>query len=172
MIAVCGAAAQSPFELHAGGGWNVPTGDMSGNFTKGGNFQVGGGFSILPNLELQADYMYNTFGVTGSYANSQLATGGHANVNSFTVDPRLHLGIPATRLGVYALAGVGYYRRTIDFSGPSYSLHNGAVGYNVGGGVTYKVFGPASAYFEVRYHNAFTGRGNTQMVPFTIGIRF
>ncbi len=161
-----------PFEVHAGGGFTVPTGDQSGRFTTGGHFLLGGGFSIFPHVELQAEYMYNALGVTTSYANSYLAQSGSAHVNSVTVNPVIHLGAPLTRYGVYATAGIGYYRRTIEFSDPGFSLHNGAFGYNVGGGVTRKLSGPASLFLEVRYHDAGTGRGSTQMVPVTVGIRF
>jgi Outer membrane protein beta-barrel domain len=166
------ALAQLPFEAHVGGGWTSPTGDMTPNFQTGGNFLVGGGFNFLPKVELQAEYMYNTFGLSRSFINQGLATDGRAHVNSVTVDPRINLHIPGTSWGVYGLAGAGYYRRTIEFSGPSYNLHNGAFGYNIGGGVTYHLWGPADAFFDVRYHHAATGRGNTQMVPITIGIRF
>jgi hypothetical protein len=172
VVAMGSAWAQLPFNIHGGGGWTTPTGDQSGRFETGGHYTVGGGFSILPLLDLQVDYMHTSLGLSRSYINSQPASDGHGVVNSVTVDPRLHVGLPGTRLGVYGLAGLGYYRRTIEFNRPDFKLHNGALGYNIGGGVTYKVVSAASLYFEVRYHDAVTGRGNTQMVPFTLGIRF
>lgn len=171
-FAAAGFAQSLPFEVHAGGGFTVPTGDMDGRYTTGGHFLLGGGFSIFPHVELQAEYMYNALGVTSSYANQNLAARGSAHVNSVTVNPVIHIGAPLTRYGVYATASIGYYRRTIEFSNPGFSLHNGALGYNVGGGLTRKLSGPASLFLEVRYHDAGTGRGSTQMIPVTLGIRF
>jgi hypothetical protein len=164
--------AQLPFEVHAGGGLTFPTGDMGGNFNTGAHFVLGGGPNIAPFVRLQAEYMYNHVGMNSSFANSFGAGGGSAHVNSLTIDPVVHGHLPGTRWGLFGTGGIGYYRRTEVFTNPAFSLHNGAFGYNIGGGVTKDITGPLNLYFEVKYHRAVTGRGDTQLVPVTVGLTF
>lgn len=192
------ALAQLPtsFEVHVGGGFTVPTGDLSGRLDGRGHFLVGAGYNFLPKLELQAEYMHNTFGISRSELARNNEPNGDANVNSLTIDPVLHIHLPFTRLGAHAMAGIGYYRRTVEFTRPTTALTTffdpffgfftaavpanqiiGSVsrdgfGYNIGAGLDYNLSGPAQLYFEVRYHDAHMAHGNTQMVPLTIGLRF
>jgi len=190
--------AQIPegLEGHIGAGFTVPTGDMDGRLAGRSHFQIGAGFSLLPLLELQGEYMHNTFGITRSALARINEPNGNAHVNSFTVDPVLHLHLPFTRLSARAMAGVGYYRRTVQFTQPTTALttvfdpffgvftaavpanlvvgsatRNG-LGYNLGAALDYALAGRLKLYFDVRYHDAHMAHGNTQMVPVTVGLRF
>lgn len=190
------ASAQLGFEAHVGGGFTVPTGDMNGRLAGRGHFVVGAGYNFLPALELQAEYMYNTFGITRSELQRINEPNGDAHVHSITVDPVLHLHLPFTRLGAHVMGGLGYYRRTVEFTRPTTalttffdpffgfftaavpanqvigSISRNGFGYNAGAGLDYKLSGPSALYFEVRYHDAHMSHGDTEMVPFTIGLRF
>jgi len=53
------------------------------------------------------------------------------------------------------------------------SRTSSAPGFNVGGGLTYRMGdSPAHLYVEVRYHQAFTRNVHTVVLPLTLGIRF
>lgn len=116
----CGNAfAQLPFgaEIHAGAGYTFPQGEFGRRFDGRGHFIAGGGFKILPFTELQAEYMFNTFGINRPTLARLGEPNGDAHVQSITVNPVLHLPVPG-RFGVYGTAGIGYYHRTIQFTQP------------------------------------------------------
>lgn len=192
------AFAQMPFgaELHIGGGYTVPQQDFGKRFDGRGHFIIGGGFKILPFTELQAEYMYNTFGINRRTLASLNEPNGDAHMQSITVNPVVHLPVPG-RFGLYGTAGVGFYHRTVEFTRPTTAVvtffdpyfgyffnapvaanqvigskSRNAFGYNIGAGITYKLSGPAQLYFEARYHDVFTPHGHTQILPVTVGIRF
>jgi opacity protein-like surface antigen len=150
---------------------------------------------VLRFAELQAEYMYNTFGINKNTIARVGIPNGDAHVHSITVNPVVHLPVPG-RLGAYATGGVGWYHRIVEatrpvavttiFFDPFFGFIPGvvganqviasrsrdAVGYNIGAGLTYKLSGPAQLYVESRYHHAFTAHGDTEMLPITIGLRF
>jgi len=166
------ASAQSLIpipEFHVGGGWTSSTGAMSDNYDGNGHFVVGAGIGFLPHLELQAEYMRNYFGIRSGQAFANGSTTGSATVDSVSISPMLHIGVPTTRFGGYVTGGLGFYHLSDNYSGPTQSFTHNSFGYNIGGGVTYKLFGPARLYGEVRYHHAGDG---INMVPVTLGIRF
>jgi hypothetical protein len=198
VLATSNMFAQGPegLEGHIGGGFTVPTGDMDGRLAGRGHFVVGGGYQFLPALELQAEYMYNTFGLTRGELFRINEPNGDGHVHSITIDPVLHLHLPFTRLSARAMAGIGYYRRTVEFTQPTTALTTffdpffgfftaavpanqviGSVtrngfGYNIGAGLDFTLVGRTKLYFDARYHDAHMAHGNTQMVPLTVGLRF
>lgn len=108
-----------------------------------------------------------------------------------TVNPKLRLN-PHGRVDPYLVGGVGYYRRTVQFTKPAVvsvffffdpffgvffntlvpanqvlgTITEGGVGGSVGGGLDFKIKDTGFKVFgEVRYQNADTGRVSTTMVP-------
>jgi opacity protein-like surface antigen len=183
-------------EGHIGGGFTVPTGDMNGRLAGRGHVVVGAGYTFLPALELQAEYMYNTFGLTRGELLRINEPNGDGHVHSITIDPVLHLHLPFSRVSARAMAGIGYYHRTVEFTQPTSALTTffdpffgfftaavpanqviGSVsrngfGYNVGAGLDFALAGRAKLYFEARYHDAHMAHGDTEMLPLTVGLRF
>src|SRR5438132_1042051 len=116
---------------------------------------------------------------------------------SITVDPTIR--IPTSgRFSPYVVGGVGYYRRTVEFTQPSVApatifdpffglfiptivptnivlgrITRSGVGGSLGAGFNINVGTSGVKLFtEARYHYANTGSIPTRMVPVTFGIRW
>jgi hypothetical protein len=185
------------FTFHAGGGYTPLIGDLSDRLDHGWNFQAGGGYMFTPHLGLIADYQYNSLGVPRSILNELQVPDGSAWVHSFTAGPEIRFA-PESRFSPYAVAEVGWYRRTIEFTAPTtatvtlfdpfYGFFFPAViptnqilgtitrdgfGGNVGGGLTFRLGdGRAKLFAEARYHHAAHERADTQLIPVTVGLRW
>jgi opacity protein-like surface antigen len=122
---------------------------------------------------------------------------GNAHLWSITVDPKLRLN-PHHKIDPYVVGGVGYYRRTVEFTRPVLlsvvifdpffggffntvvqtnqvlgDITRGGIGGSLGGGFDVKLRKTGFKVFvEARYHYADTGRVATRMVPLTVGIRW
>jgi hypothetical protein len=114
-----------------------------------------------------------------------------------TVNPKLMLH-PHGTVDPYVVGGVGYYRRTVEFTTPAVvqvfffdpffggffntlvpadrvlgDITRGGVGGSAGAGFDIKIKDTGLKFFtEARYHYASTGSLPTRMVPVTFGIRW
>jgi hypothetical protein len=185
-------------------GWNVtaavgatptvkPTYDRlttGWNLNLGAERQVGGGLGIRGELG------YEQLGVTDQVLRSLQVPSGNAHVLALTVGPRWRFPI-ASGVSGYAIGGVGWYRRTVEFTRPTLavvdivdpwwgyfgpeivpanqilgSVTKNAFGANVGGGVSIPLGQSGiEAFGEVRYHHAYTSVTSTTLLPVSFGIR-
>jgi hypothetical protein len=83
-----------------------------------------------------------------------------------------------SKLQPYLLGGLGIYILSTNFSCPANynTIYCGAggsstnLGINLGGGLRYP-FGPVQGFFELRWHEDFTGSG-AAFFPFQFGVRY
>ena len=183
------ADGSSKYTFFAGGGFNLPTGGTHNYLTTGWNVQFGGGRNFNKTFGLLAQFDYDHFGFQTATLNNLLAIynslgatdqngapltqlGGASHVWSLTLDPIVNYYTSDT-WGAYAIAGVGFYHKTANFTIPGvgqacdpyygcfYVQSNqtidkytsNAVGVNGGLGFTYKLsrFSNVKLYAEARY---------------------
>ena len=102
--------------FEAGGGFNAP---ISSSVTYGFNLTVGGGMRFDPHFSTLIEYQFLDDKLPGALiaeTNGE-ATGGHAHIWSFTVDPVVDLAPKATN-DVYVTGGGGFYRKVTTFTFP------------------------------------------------------
>jgi opacity protein-like surface antigen len=140
--------------------------------------------------------MYNGYGVSRRVLNEAKVPDGNAHLWAITVNPKVKLGTSDGSFTPYVVGGVGYYRRTIEFTTPVAvpvfifdpffgvfyntfvsanqvlgDITRGGVGGSAGVGFEVKLGDSGVKLFtEARYHYADTGRVPTRMVPVTFGI--
>jgi hypothetical protein len=195
----CGVAnaQEHHISLNVGGGFTPVTGVLGNSLDNGYNIFFGAGYSFNPHFETNFEVGYNGFGLTSGLINASGAPGGNAHLWSFTVDPKLRLGGERHRIDPYVVGGVGYYRRTVNFTqpvlvpvtgfDPFYGFVTGVttgsetigtrtddgIGGSAGVGFDFKPMRYGVGLFlEARYHYADTGRVPTRIVPITLGIRW
>jgi hypothetical protein len=190
------ADGSNKFTFMAGAGLVSPTQDTGKYLTPSYVFQVGGGRNFNKKIGVLIQFDWNNFGFQNSTVanqinlyNSQIIAydntaageanpiplltqvGGNSHVWSFTLDPT-YTFYTGEKMGAYAVAGVGFYHKTANFTTPStqeacsfygcfdYSANqtiddytSNAVGFNGGLGVTYKPsqFAGEKFYLEARY---------------------
>jgi outer membrane protein with beta-barrel domain len=186
------------FTFHAGGGYTPLVGDISRSLDNGWNAQAGAGYMFTPTFGLTADYQYNGLNVPTRVITELNVPDASAWVHSATVGPEVRFA-PSRRISPYVVGGVGWYRRTIEFTRPTTAVATAfdpffgfffptlistnvvlgnitrdGFGGNVGGGfnVRLRESGKAKLFAEARYHRAMHARADTEMIPFTIGIRW
>lgn len=170
-----------------GVGINVPVGNTGKFYTPSYDFQVGAGYNFNRMLGVLAEFHYDHVGLTGGaigYEYNNLLNDGvtadelagfdaNGHVLSFSVDPVISLTGRSSKLGAYVTGGVGYYRKTTNFTLPSvgttcdfyycyqYSSNvnvdqytASGFGANAGAGLTYKLseFSSERLFVEARYH--------------------
>ena len=171
----------------AGAGMNVPVGNTGKFYTPSYDVEVGGGFNFNQNFGVLAEFHYDHVGLTGgsiNYEYNNLIGAGitpdelagfdaNGHVLSFSIDPVVSLTQAHSKVGAYVTGGVGYYRKTTNFTLPSvgtacnyyycyqYSSNvnvdqytAGGLGANAGFGLTYKLseFSSERLFVEARYH--------------------
>ena len=185
--------------FHVGGGVSPVVGQASRRLDTGWHFDAGAGVKLSPAIEATVDYRYHGFGVTDLVLNEFQVPNGHAHLWSLTLDPKVQIPINS-KVRPYVIGGVGYYRRTVEFTAPTVTqglvfdpffdaffsvpyaaeqvlgtMRRSGIGGSLGGGFEVKVgSGDSSAKFfsEARYEYADTGKIPTRMVPVTFGIRW
>jgi opacity protein-like surface antigen len=116
---------------------------------------------------------------------------------SLTVDPKVRISAVG-KISPYIVGGVGYYRRTVEFTQPTLAsvtffdpffgfifntlvpahqvlgdIRRSGIGGSAGGGVEFKVGDTGiKAFGEGRYEYAATGSIPTRVVPVTFGLRW
>jgi len=181
------ADGSTKIAFEVGGGFAAPAGATAHYQTLSYKFSVGGGLNFNKNFGVLLQYDYDRMNVPSSiiqgmqnaYVNNGLASasdvaGLDANTHlwSLSINPTYSFQ-GAGRSGAYLVGGVGYYRKTTNFTLPSTSFFcdsfgfcqayntnqtvdqytNGAVGVNGGVGLTYKVsnFSSNRLFAEARY---------------------
>ncbi|MCU1284676.1 MAG: hypothetical protein JWO13_1026 [Acidobacteriales bacterium] len=112
------------FTVHAGGGYTPLVGPLSKRLDNGWNFQVGGGYMLTPHFGLVGDYQYNRLGVPQSVLTGLAVPDGSAWVHSLTFGPEIRFA-PNGKVDPYFIGGLGWYRRTVEFTQPTLSPATG-----------------------------------------------
>jgi hypothetical protein len=186
------------FTVHGGGGYTPLVGPLSRSLDNGWNVQVGGGYMFSRSFGLVGDYQYNGLGVPQRVLTQLAVPDGNAHVQSLTFGPEIRFA-PDSRISPYLIGGVGWYRRTVEFTQPTLtpgviidpffgfffptlvpanivlgSITRDGFGGNAGLGFNFRIReGMRTRLFvEARYHQASHARSDTQMVPFTVGLRW
>jgi opacity protein-like surface antigen len=183
------------FTVSADAGFSPLVGDISKRLDNGWNVAVDGGYDFSSHFSATLEYMYNGYGVSRRVLNEAHVPDGNSHMWALTVNPKLRLN----RLGnfsPYLVGGVGYYRRTVEFTTPvavpvlivdpffgfAFStlvpanrvlgdITRGGVGGSAGAGFEVKLGDSGVKLFtEARYHYTDTGRIPTRMVPVSFGI--
>lgn len=197
-LATAFAAAQSerPVAINIGGGFSPLVGDVSSHLNNGWHMTGGVAYNVNSVFSIGPQFTYNGFGVSQSALKEAGTPGGDSHVWSITAEPRLQLPF-AYKLRPYVVGGVGYYRRTLNFTQPALInvtfldpffgfLFPGVVGTNqvlktdsqsgiggnAGAGFSIKLGQGTEFFTEARYVYAATGDVPTRMVPLTFGLRF
>jgi opacity protein-like surface antigen len=192
-------SVERPFTFNVGGGYTPMVGQISTHLDNGWHFTVGGAYNVAHPFSIGLNYTYNGVGVSRSVIDLVGAPDANARIWSITADPKLRIPTHG-RFAPYIIGGVGYYRRSADFTQPAFVptlvvdpffgfafpgvvqtnqvIHRAqasGVGGSLGGGFDFDlgtVRSHSQLYVESRYHYADTGRIPTRMVPLTVGIRF
>jgi hypothetical protein len=181
-------------------GFGVPTSIGSTNKyqTYGFNFQAGFGRNLNPYFGAKVEYDFNYFNIPTT-ADTQNNT-GDVLINSISIDPYLNVN-PKSRVGLYLVGGGGYNWKTTQFTEPTgnivcaggtcglqsmvvASYPNDAFGFNIGGGINWKLSSFA-VYTEARYVQVESQTSKvsatnpyppayyaTDYIPITVGMRF
>ncbi|HET7871478.1 MAG TPA: outer membrane beta-barrel protein [Terriglobales bacterium] len=202
LACACTVAQEAPkFNFNIGGGPTWPVQSISDFATMSGNFVVGGGINLSKVFGVNAEYMYNNLPPKQGIVALTNATDGNARLQSVTGNLILHAP-EKSKLGGYAIGGTGWYHRSWDLTNPALTVgtvclpsyvwwgiactnglvstnvtvasgSDNAIGWNIGGGLTYRLGeSHAKFYTELRYHVAYTKGVNTDVLPWTFGIRF
>jgi opacity protein-like surface antigen len=184
------------FTFKAGGGWTPVTGELHDRLQNGGHFLVGAGYNFNRRFGALLEYQLNELGVRDNVVAALSVPAADARIWSITVNPQVKL-IQRDRWDVYAIGGVGYYRRTVDLLEPTVapvlvfdpffgfvtpvlvptssvigSIRRNGVGLNGGAGFSVKIGGGVSAFAESRFHWADHDVINSTIAPVSFGIRF
>ncbi len=197
-LAMAQDAPEHRFTANFGGGYTMTTGKISQRLDNGWNVSGGAGINLSNWFSIGPQFTYSVLGASNTLLNLVQAPGGTAHVWSITLDPRLQFGT-SSRFAPYIVGGIGYYRRTVNFTQPGLvpvtfldpffgffnslvptdlvigSNSRGGIGGNLGGGLSFGIgnrAGGARIFAEARYHYANTGSLPTRMIPITFGIRF
>jgi opacity protein-like surface antigen len=197
-LAICSHAQDAHrFTFDVGGGASPLVGDIGTRLDNGWNFVVGGGYNFTNRFATTVEYQYNGFGVSRAVLNEAQVPEGNSRLWSITLNPKFRLPDQG-RVSPYVLGGVGYYRRTVEFTRPSVAqvfffdpffgvffntlvpahqvlgdIRRSGVGGSLGAGLEIKIGDTGvKGFAEARYHYADTGRIPTRMVPVTLGFRW
>ena len=164
---------------------------------------AGAGFNFNRMFGVDAEYMYYDLSIRQSVINSQSLPGASGNLQSASVNGIFNVPLHS-KFGAYGIFGVGFYRRRVSADKelltpplacqPAWSrwwginCFNGGVsgqqtlssyakdagGFNVGGGVSYRLnhLDHAKVFIEARLHRAYQSDAQTSVIPVTIGLRW
>ncbi len=201
VVSVPAVAQEKPYTFAIGGAVVGPLSDSADRFSTGFGFTAGVTWHFNEQIGLSGDYVWSTLGVQDDWA-------GLVASRPVDVTPRIQFGTvsvrfqaPPAKARLYALAGVGLYRRTVAMAttgsgditvcdpwwfvctaGPvpvgsvNRTRSSSDLGINVGAGII------AGRFFaEIRYHfmwgPSFDTPGGTQkatgkFLPLTLGVVF
>jgi hypothetical protein len=144
-----------------------------------------------------AQVMYNGLGVSRGVLREFALPDGNARIWAITAEPRLSFA-PRHKFTPYVVGGVGYYRRVVEFTRPTFvpvivfdpffftlnpALIRGnlvlgrfirdGIGGNAGAGFQVPIGQSGFKIFaEARFHYSNNGGTPTRMVPLTVGLRY
>ena len=191
----------------AGGGMAVPTGNTAKFFTPSWTVAAGAGINFNRMFGVLGEFHYDHFGVTagaiqneytnvlaylsanyGATAADLAGFDANGHVISFTVNPVINFADRRNKLGAYVTGGLGWYRKTTNFTLPSvsqscnsfycqqyastYNIDQASadtLGYNVGFGLSYAIseFSSERLFVDARYHwLPISSNNNQDFYPF------
>lgn len=185
------------FTFNAGAGASPLVGDISTRLDNGWNVTVGGGYNLTQHFAATLQYTYDGFGVNPNVLAEAQVPEGNSHLWSLTVDPKLRLS-GTSKVSPYVVGGVGFYRRTVEFTQPAAvpvfffdpffgvffntlvpahqvlgDIRRSGVGGNLGAGLEVKLGDTGvKGFAEARYEYAATGRIPTRIVPVRFGFRW
>jgi len=191
------ASADQNWTFELGGGISPTVGDVSSRLNTGWNVDVRVGRELDSGFGVVGEFMFNGLAVSDQVLQTLQVPDGSARVWSLTAGPVWRFPIGNKAHG-YLLGGIGWSRRTVEFTKPTVGVINvidpwwgyigpvlvpanqilgsvtdDAFGGNVGGGASFPLGSSgASAFAEVRYYHANTSPTSTTLVPVTFGVRF
>ena len=110
-------AQENRFTADIGAGVTPTTGAMSNRLGAGWNFDMSAGANLNSLLSGNIRFAYDGLGVNQAFLAAVGVPGGNSHLWSVTFDPKLELHRHAG-LRPYAVGGVGYYQRTVNFTQP------------------------------------------------------
>ncbi len=184
-----------------GAGLNVPVANTGKFYTPSYDITLGAGYNFNKMFGVLGEFHYDHMGVTGGAIgveyNNLIALGAttddlsgfdaNAHVLAITANPVVTFSNDRSRFGAYVTAGGGYYRKTTNFTLPSYgtvcdyfcytyasnynvdSATASGLGVNGGFGLTYKIssFSSERLFVEGRYHwMRIDGSNNSDFFPY------
>jgi hypothetical protein len=197
LLSATQAYAQGNWIVDIGAGTSPTVGDVDTRLTTGWNVDLRGGYERRDGLGVFSEFMYNGFGIDSRVLQSLQVPDGNARMWSLTAGPMWRFPIAGALRG-HVLGGVGWYRRTVEFTQPTIgvisvvdpwwgyigpvvvpanqvlgSVTDNAFGGHIGGGLSFLLGDTgASAFVDVRYHRANTNPTSTAIVPVNVGIRW
>lgn len=193
------AHAQSEHHLTVGVGAGVSplVGGISNSLDNGWHIVADGGVNVTRHFQAALEYGYSGYGVNHGLLREAQVPGGNSHMWWLTVNPKLRFK-PIHQVDPYIVGGVGYYRRTIEFTRPTTvavfifdpifgtffnvlvpadkvlgDITDDGPGGSLGAGMDFKIGQSGLKFFtEARFHYASTGRVPTRMVPVTFGVRW
>jgi hypothetical protein len=109
------------WKIDIAGGAAPTVGATSDRLTAGWNFDAGAEREIANGVGLRGDFGYYGLSVSDQVLQMLQVPGGDARMFSLTVGPVWHFPI-SSRVNAYALAGIGWYRRTVEFGQPTVAV--------------------------------------------------
>jgi hypothetical protein len=191
------SADEDNWTIDIGGGTSRTTGEISDRLTSGWNVDLRAGYEVNSRFGVIGDLTYNGLGVANQVLQTLQVPDGDAHMWSLTAGPVWRFPV-ADNVHAYVLGGVGWYRRTVEFTQPTVgiidvidpwwgylgpalvqtnqvlgSVTSNALGAHAGGGVSLSLGDSGAEVFaEVRYHFANTKPTSTALVPVSFGMRW
>ncbi len=192
------------YTFNVGSGLGIGRDDVASYVGNSSYLVVGGGRNFSRLFGVDAEYMYYDLGFRPSVKFSQSLANQSGNMQSISVDGIVNVPRHIGKWGAYGIFGLGFYRRIVsvpsrslqagtvyepawrwwdinrDVFGdpitPQTMSSNSKVagGFNLGGGVTYRLnhLHNSKFYIEWRYHRAYHSDGKTIVMPITVGLRW
>ena len=191
------------FNFTVGGGLGIGRGEVASFVGNSYHGVAGGGVNFSRMFGVDAEYMYYNLGLRPSVSLNQSLNGASGNMQSVSLNGIVNVPLHS-KFGAYGIFGVGFYRRSVSANREvltpplacqpvwarwwgikclngglqgqqtlsSYSKDAG--GFNVGGGVTYRLsrLYNTRLFIEGRYHRAYHSDGKTIVFPITVGLRW
>ena len=191
------------FNFTVGGGLGIGRGEVASFVGNSYHGVAGGGVNFSRMFGVDAEYMYYNLGLRPSVSQSAHLNGVSGNMQSVSLNGIVNVPLHS-KFGAYGIFGVGFYRRSVSATSQvltppqncppvwdrwwgiqcpngnlqvqqtlsSYSKDAG--GFNVGGGVTYRLsrLYNTRLFIEGRYHRAYHSDGKTIVFPITVGLRW
>lgn len=192
--------------LNLGGGWAPVSGSDANSLDAGWNFQAGGGFALTSgpapshrwSAFITANFMFDRLGVSSAALQQARnlnptniglleANSARAKFFSTTLDPTFRFPV-AKAVSIYAFAGFGWFRRSLEFTGVSnqgvllqpggpavFSSGGNSGAYDAGLGANLRLprrTGGLMLYAEARVLHGLAINRATTLVPVSVGIRW
>jgi opacity protein-like surface antigen len=116
------ARAQEPPEhrwtANGAVGFTPLVGAINQRLDNGWHVSFGAGYNFSSRFSLAGQFMYNGLGVSRGVLHEFAVPDGNAKVWSLTAEPRINIA-PRRKFTPYFTGGVGYYRRSVQFTQPA-----------------------------------------------------